>query len=51
MNRMLGSSGTMRGVVPDPIRAWKPLIAPHAITMKQNGKTFIPGSTGPEPST
>ena len=50
IKRMLGSSGIMRGVVPEPIRAWNPLIAPHAITMKQNGKTFIPGSTGPDPS-
>ena len=51
MNLMLPSFGIMRGVVPDPIREWKPLMAPHAITMKQKGKTFMPGSTGPVPFT
>ncbi len=51
MNLMLPSFGTMRGVVPEPISAWNPLIAPHAITMKQKGNTFMPGSTGPVPFT
>ena len=46
---MLPSFGIIRGVVPEPISAWKPLMAPHAITMKQKGNTFIPGSTGPVP--
>ena len=36
------------GVVPDPIRAWKPEIAPHAIVMKTNGKSG-PGMIGPPP--
>ena len=51
MKRMLPSLGTIRGVVPEPMSAWKPLIAPQAITMKQNGKTFMPGRTGPVPFT
>ena len=37
------------GVVPLEIRAWNPEIAPQAMVMKQNGKSF-PGTTGPEPS-
>src|SRR5258706_16486241 len=51
MNLIDPSFGIMRGVVPEPISAWNPEIAPQAITMKQNGKTFIPGSTGPVPFT
>ena len=38
------------GVVPEAMRAWKPLTAPHAIVMKQNGK-ILPAKTGPVPST
>jgi hypothetical protein len=38
------------GVVPEPMRAWKPLTAPQAMVMKQNGKT-LPAKTGPVPST
>ena len=37
------------GVVPEEIRAWKPLMAPQAMVMKQNGKT-LPAKTGPVPS-
>ena len=37
------------GVMPLPMSAWKPLIAPQAMVMKQNGKS-LPGTTGPEPS-
>ncbi len=37
------------GVVPDEISEWNPEIAPHAIVMKQNGKTF-PAKIGPVPS-
>jgi hypothetical protein len=37
------------GVVPEEISEWNPLIAPHAMVMKQNGKIF-PANTGPLPS-
>ncbi len=34
------------GVVPEEISAWNPLIAPHAMVMKQNGK-ILPAKIGP----
>jgi hypothetical protein len=37
------------GVVPEATRQWKPLTAPHAIVIKQKGKTG-PAKTGPLPS-
>jgi hypothetical protein len=37
------------GVVPDATSAWKPLMAPHAMVMKANGKS-LPAKTGPVPS-
>ena len=38
------------GVVPEEISECKPLTAPHAMVMKQNGK-IVPAKTGPLPST
>ena len=37
------------GVVPDEISEWKPLMAPQAMVMKQNGN-ILPANTGPLPS-
>ena len=37
------------GVTPLEMRVWNPLMAPHAMVMKQNGNS-LPGTTGPEPS-
>ncbi len=36
-------------MVPDETSAWKPLIAPQAIVMKQKGNS-LPANTGPVPS-
>jgi hypothetical protein len=50
MSRASLSRRSILGVVPDDTSAWKPLIAPQAIVMKQNGKS-LPANTGPVPST
>ncbi len=42
------SLSTIFGVVPVPMRPWKPEIAPHAMVMKTNGKS-APGMIGPPP--
>ena len=44
------SSLSSFGVVPEEMREWKPEMAPHAIVMKQKGKT-LPAKIGPVPST
>ena len=49
MNRAWLSRRIIFGVVPDEINEWNPLIAPHAMVMKQKGKIF-PAKTGPVPS-
>ncbi len=49
MKRAWLSRRIIFGVVPDEISAWNPLIAPHAMVMKQNGK-ILPAKTGPVPS-
>src|SRR5713101_89075 len=37
------------GVVPEEISEWKPLMAPHAMVMKQKGN-ILPAKIGPVPS-
>ena len=49
MNRAWLSRRIIFGVVPEEISEWNPLMAPHAIVMKQNGKIF-PAKTGAVPS-
>jgi len=49
MKRAWLSRRIIFGVVPEEISEWNPLIAPHAIVMKQKGKIF-PAKTGPVPS-
>ena len=46
---MSASLANSFGVVPDATKQWKPLTAPHAIVIKQKGKTG-PAKTGPLPS-
>jgi hypothetical protein len=41
---------TSFGVVPEPIKAWKPEMAPQAMVMEMKGQTGPP-STGPPPWT
>ena len=47
--RAFASCMIIFGVVPEAISAWKPLTAPQAMVMKQNGKIF-PAKIGPVPS-
>ena len=46
MTRASCSWRIILGVVPDDTSAWNPLIAPHAMVMKQKGK-ILPAKTGP----
>ena len=41
---------TSFGVVPEPIKAWKPEMAPQAMVMEMKGQTGPP-NTGPPPWT
>ncbi len=50
MGRMSDSLSIILGVVPDPIRPWKPEMAPQAIVMNTKGKSG-PGMMGPPPAT
>ena len=45
---MSDSLSIILGVVPEAMSAWKPEIAPHAMVMKQKGKSG-PGMMGPPP--
>ncbi len=47
---MSDSLSTIFDVVPELIRPWKPEMAPHAMVMKQKGKSG-PGMIGPPPPT
>src|SRR2546428_14002909 len=49
MSRASDSRAIILGVVPDATSEWNPEIAPHAIVMNANGKSF-PANTGPSPS-
>ena len=49
IKRASDSRSSSFGVVPDEISEWNPEMAPQAMVIKQNGKTF-PAKTGPEPS-
>ena len=46
---MSDSLSIIFGVVPEPISAWKPEIAPQAMVMKTNGNSG-PGMIGPPPA-
>ncbi len=47
MRRQSLSRSIILGVVPLETSAWKPLMAPHAMVMKTNGKSE-PGTTRPK---
>ncbi len=49
MGQACHSWAIILGVVPLEISAWKPLMAPQAMVMKQNGK-ILPAKMGPVPS-
>ncbi len=48
IGRRSRSRSIIFGVVPEPMSAWKPEIAPQAIVMKTNGNS-APGTIGPPP--